>query len=162
MTPVSGGLTHASRVPAFEGLLGMMLHTAESAAAISRTRIWTIVSLLIVVPVGFYTKFYTGPAANWVNNSLGGVFYVVFWCLLIFLIVADKPGVIALAVLVVTCTLEFAQLWHPPFLSIARSNFFGRTLLGMYFTWSDFPYYFLGSGIGWLWMRYLHRAGNRS
>jgi hypothetical protein len=139
----------------------MMLHRAEPVASTSRTRIWTIVSLLIIVPVGFYAKFYTGPAANWVNNSLSGLFYVIFWCLLIFLMVAHKPGVIALAVLLVTCTLEFAQLWHLPVLEFARSNFFGRTLLGTYFTWSDFPYYFLGCGIGWLWMRFLHTSADK-
>ncbi|MDW7679736.1 MAG: DUF2809 domain-containing protein, partial [bacterium] len=45
----------------------------------------TILSILIIVPVGFATKFYRGPAAGWVNNSLGGVFYEIFWCLLLFL-----------------------------------------------------------------------------
>ncbi len=58
--------------------------------------LWTVASLLIIVPLGLYSKFYSGPAANWVNNSLGGVFYEVFWCLLIFLF-ADKPWVIAIS-----------------------------------------------------------------
>ena len=140
----------------------MMPHRAEPAAVTLRTRFWTVISLLIVVPVGTYTKFYTGPAGNWVNNSLGGLFYVIFWCLLIFLIVTRKPGVIALSVLLVTCTLEILQLWHPPLLEFARSGFIGRTLLGTYFTWSDFPYYFLGCAIAWLWMRFLLTSANVS
>jgi hypothetical protein len=114
--------------------------------------------LLVIVPLGFYTKFYTGPAATWVKNSLGGVLYVIFWCLVVFLLAPDaRPWVIALAVLIVTCALEVAQLWHPPALEWARSGFVGRTLLGTHFTWSDFPHYALGCGIGWLWMRWLGR-----
>lgn len=134
--------------------------SAEGRFVISKQRVWTLVSLLVVVPLGFYSKLYAGPAANWVNNSLSGVLYVIFWCLLIFLLVPNaKPGIIALAVLAVTCVLEFAQLWHPPTLEWARSNFIGQALLGNYFTWSDFPYYVFGCGIGWLWMRWLHGRG---
>jgi hypothetical protein len=124
-------------------------------------RKWALFSLIIIVPIGFYSKFYRGPAAEWVNDSLGGVFYEIFWCLLILLFLPKvKPWIIALSVLVVTCILEFMQLWHPPFLEIFRSNFIGRTLLGTTFTWTDFPYYFLGSGIGWLWIKHLQNLEN--
>ncbi|MDM8548667.1 DUF2809 domain-containing protein [Desulfobacterales bacterium HSG2] len=121
----------------------------------TKRRIWTFISLLFIVPVGFYSKFYAGPAAHWVNNSLGGLFYEIFWCLLAFLIFEDKPGIIAISVLIVTCCLEFLQLWHPPFLEFLRSYFIGATILGSTFTWLDFPYYFAGCGIGWLWMKIL-------
>ena len=120
----------------------------------TKGRGWTALSLLAVVPFGFYTKFYTGPAANWVNNSLGGVFYEIFWCLLVFLFRGrTTPWKIATAVFVATCLLEFLQLWHLPFLELLRNTFIGRTVLGATFTWSDFPYYALGCGVGWMWMR---------
>jgi hypothetical protein len=109
---------------------------------------------LAIVPLGFYTKFYSGPAADWVNDSLGGVFYEIFWCLVISLLFSKaNPLAIALAVFVVTCTLEFLQLWHPPFLELIRRNFIGGTILGSSFSWSDFPYYFIGSVIGWWWTK---------
>jgi Flp pilus assembly protein TadB len=53
--------------------------------------------------------------------------------------------------------LEFLQLWHPSFLEFLRSNFIGRTILGTSFTWSDFPYYLVGGGIGWLLMKRLQK-----
>jgi len=122
---------------------------------------WTLVSLILIIPTGFYSKFYRGPAAGWVNDSLGGVFYEIFWCLLILLFLPRvKPWIIALSVLVVTCILEFMQLWHPPLLELLRSNFIGRTLLGTTFTWTDFPYYFFGSGIGWFWTKHLQTLKN--
>ena len=117
---------------------------------------WTLLSLLIIIPVGFSSKFYKGPAALWVNDSLSGVFYEIFWCLLIFLFLPQAlPEIIALSVLVLTCFLEFLQLWHPPFLEYLRSFFVGRTILGATFAWTDFSYYFLGSGIGWFCLRQL-------
>ena len=134
--------------------------SAEERSPGSKKRGWAVVSLLIIVPIGFYSKFYTGPAANWVNDSLSGVFYEIFWCILVFLFLHNtKPWIIATFVLMMTCLLEFLQLWHPPFLEFIRSYFIGRAVLGTSFTWSDFPYYFLGCSIGWLWMRWLQNAG---
>jgi len=123
-----------------------------------RAELGVIISLLIITPIGFCTKFYSGPAAAWVNNSSGGVFYEIFWCLVIYLLVGGiNPWKIAFAILGATCALEFLQLWQPPFLSLIRSTFIGRTILGNSFAWSDFPYYVLGSGLGWIWLRILSR-----
>jgi hypothetical protein len=117
---------------------------------------WTMASILIITPIGFYSKFYPGPAKEWVNDSLGGMFYVIFWCLVGFLLFSKtKPLKIALLVLMITCLLECLQLWHPPFLEVVRSTFIGATILGTSFVWTDFPYYIVGSGIGWLWTRWI-------
>jgi hypothetical protein len=94
-------------------------------------RKWTLLFLLIIVPASFYTKFYSGPASAWVNNSLGGVLYVVFWSLLLFLLRPKiGPGRIALAVFIATCAIETLQLRHHPFLEAVRGNFIGATILG--------------------------------
>ena len=109
----------------------------------------------MIAPFGLYAKRgYSGPGAEWVHDSLGGVFYVIFWCLLVVLVWPRVTAArIAAAVLIVTCILEFMQLWHAPLLEQARSHFIGRTILGSYFDWSDFPYYFAGSAIAWVWLR---------
>jgi len=122
------------------------------------TRIFTFFSLIIITPIGCYSKFYKGPAADWVNDSLGGTFYVIFWCLFFFFIFNHtKPWLISTMVLLITCLLEFLQLWHPPFLNMLRNNFIGLTILGHSFNWSDFPYYFLGGVIGRFWLTALTR-----
>jgi len=88
-----------------------------------------------------------------VNNSLGGVFYVLFGCLLVFwFLPRARPGRIALAVLLVTCLLEFLQRWHPPWLEWRRHFWLGQMLLGTTFAGSDFSYSFLGAGLGWRWL----------
>ena len=120
--------------------------------------LWILASLAIITPLGFYSKFYNGPAQHWVNNSLSGVFYVIFWCLVGFLFFQKtSPWKIAAIVLLITCLLEFVQLLDHPLLQAARSCSFGRALLGTSFVWSDFPYYFAASGIGWLWITVLKK-----
>ena len=126
----------------------------DSLSATRRQHRWTGLALAGLVPLGLYSKVYAGPTATWVNNSLGGLFYVLFWCLLVFwLLPRARPWRIALAVLAVTCLLEFMQLWHPTWLEWLRSFWIGQVLLGTTFAWSDFPYYFLGAGLGWLWLQ---------
>lgn len=119
-----------------------------------KQRLWTLISIVVIVPLGLYAKFYQGPVAFWVNNSLGGLLYVTFWCLVFFFFFPRaRPWKIAAAVLTVTCILETLQLWHPPFLEAIRRYFLGRALVGTNFVWSDFFCYVVGAGVGCVWMR---------
>ena len=107
--------------------------------------------LMILIPIGFYSKLYSGYGHEWVNNRLGGVFYEMFWCLVFYILFPKiKVFKIALTVCLITCLLEFAQLLNNDFLDIIRSNFIGQTIFGNSFTWNDFPYYFIGSFLGFL------------
>ncbi|MFH1278602.1 MAG: DUF2809 domain-containing protein [Candidatus Eisenbacteria bacterium] len=125
----------------------------------SRRRI--LLSLLLVTAVGFGCKFYGGPAAGWVRNSLAGAFYEIFWCLSIFLVRRrPSPAKIALSVFAVTTALEFLQLVRHPALEPIRANFVGQALVGNQFTWADFPYYVAGCFAGWVWMKKLKRSGS--
>ncbi len=129
----------------------------------SKYRLLIVLILIVIVPVGFLTKFYSGPAQLWVNNSLGGLFYEIFWCLAFaFLLPKSNPLKIALWVFISTCTLEFLQLWHPQFLELFRSNFIGRTVLGNLFRWGDFPYYIIGSSLGYATLIILKSITNKS
>jgi hypothetical protein len=102
-----------------------------------------------VALAGIYAKYYNGPAEAWVNDSLGGLLYVVFWCLFVFFVAPRVRSVsIAAWVLAVTALLETAQLWHPRWLEAVRRTLPGAALLGTTFVWSDFLYYIAGAAIG--------------
>jgi hypothetical protein len=148
-----------------ESRVGPALFVTVSSKTTPRTirlRTPTALSLVAVTVAGFYAKFYDGPGRVWVNDSLAGFFYVVFWCLLASL-VFRRVGArrIAVVVLVVTSLLEVLQLWQPPFLVWLRSGFAGRALLGHTFAAWDFPYYVAGALIGWLWIAGLWRCEGR-
>jgi len=129
----------------------VVLTLLQKSKIMGRKSILLILLLIIITPIGFLTKFYQGPAQAWVSDSLGGVFYEIFWCLVVaFIWPAGNPLKIALGVFVITCTLEFLQLWHPAFLEYLRNSFIGRTILGNSFNWMDFPYYVVGSLLGYL------------
>ena len=106
----------------------------------------TLLAIILIVPLGLYSKFYDGPAYNWVNNSLGGVLYVIFWSLLFSLLAArSKSWKIVSLVFLITCAIEFLQLWHPPFMETIRSTFIGATLFGNSFSWMDMAHYVIGA-----------------
>jgi len=124
-----------------------------------KQRLLIFLLLIVIVPIGIYTKFYTGPANDWVSNSMGGLIYEIFWCLVVSLFFPlIKPGKIAFWVFITTCLLEFLQLLHHPFLEVLRSNFIGRTVFGNSFNWMDFPYYVAGSISGWYLLKIIRKV----
>ncbi len=124
-------------------------------------RTWTIILIVLLIPIGIYTKFYAGPLSGWVNNSLGGDLYVIFWSLLVFLFRSSvSPFKISLGIFLITCVIEFLQLWKAGFLTFLRGNFIGRTILGTSFSWLDFPHYLLGFFISWILLNKLSNIKN--
>ena len=118
-----------------------------------------MLSLLVVTPLGFAFKFYSGPGNGWFNNYGAGILYEIFWILLAFLFIPSKrsANIIPVCVFVITCILEFLQLWHPHTLQVIRSSFPGSALIGTTFAWWDYPHYVLGCLIGWIWVKRLLR-----
>jgi hypothetical protein len=115
-------------------------------------------SLAFTIPIGFSTKAYAGPFSDWVQNSLSGIFYEIFWILTFFFFFPkSNPCRIAAAVFLATSVLEVGQLWHPEFLERVRGCFIGRTLIGTSFVWTDFPYYFLGCLFAAMWILFLKK-----
>ncbi|MFB6272495.1 MAG: DUF2809 domain-containing protein [Salinibacter sp.] len=110
--------------------------------------------LVLLVPLGLGTKFYAGPAAGWVHGHAGGVLYVVFWTMVVALAFPSlSPATGAVGVFIVTCGLEFLQLWSPSFLQAPRNSFLGHALLGSTFGWWDFLHYGIGAVAGSLLVR---------
>jgi hypothetical protein len=109
--------------------------------------------LALLIPAGFLTKAYRGPLQAWVEGSLGGVLYEMFWIWLVSLLFPRwRTWIIVVSVLAATSVIEAGQLWHPAFLVPVRRSFIGRTLIGTSFSWLDFPHYVLGCAIGGAWI----------
>ena len=132
--------------------------SANRPAHYARYRLALLISIGLVIPLGLLLKFYRGPGQAWFNNSFAGVPYEIFWILLIAVLWPRwSPWRIALGVCLATCAVEGLQLWHPPWLEVLRAHLLGRLVLGTSFSWSDFPYYVVGSALGWGWVRSLQQ-----
>ena len=122
------------------------------------SRLAALLSLGIIAPLGYWLwSCYQGPYRAWVRYYITGIIYVLFWSLTAFLVWPQKRNIVKIAagVLLLTCLLEFLQLWKPPFLQQFRGTFLGSALLGTDFVWAQFPYYFAGGLVSWLWLRLL-------
>jgi len=136
-----------------------------------RSRLLALGALALIVPIGFGLKAvrFGGPGADgvwggwrpvsdYLNNSLAGVAYEVFWCLAVFVLVPRRRAIapICVGVFVATTALEFFQLYQPGpghWLTEARFTFLGKAVLGNSFAWSDIPHYAVGCGLGWFLLR---------
>ncbi|MEA5536431.1 DUF2809 domain-containing protein [Crocosphaera sp. XPORK-15E] len=112
-------------------------------------------SILIVIPLGLYSKYYQGIGHQWVNDYGAAIWYEIFWCLFAFYFFfqAKFIKIIPIYVFIITCLLEILQLWNPPLLVLIRSHILGKLLLGTTFSWWDFPHYLVGCFLGWLWLK---------
>ena len=125
-------------------------------------RLRTFVFLIVVLFIGLlYSKY--RYSVSWLNQELGGIFYVMFWCLFVFLFIPTRRAVwqVPLWVLAITCLIEFLQLWKTPVLDYLRSFWWGKMVLGNVFTWADFPYYFIGAGLGWLGLKLIIQVNKK-
>jgi hypothetical protein len=126
---------------------------------LSKNIFFAIVFLIVLVPLGLYTKVYSGFGHEFINNKLGGVFYEIFWCLIAYFGFTNVKAIkIISLIFLITCFLEFLQLADNRFLQIIRSNFIGRTIIGSSFSWTDFIYYAIGCLVAYYILKYLDRV----
>lgn len=116
-------------------------------------RFHLILSVVALIPLGLWVRF-QGPGLEWLNDAFGSILYELFWIGLVATIWPYwPPAWIAVGVCLVTCVLKAMQLLDWPLLQALQATWPGRLILGNTFTWSDFPPYFIGSSLGWVWLR---------
>ncbi len=108
-------------------------------------RLKYLIILILLIPIGLGTKFYTGPLQDWVHAYAGDIFYPMFWYFLfIFFLPRMNPLIAALVIFSFCTAIEFTQLLSSPLLESIRSHFLGRTLIGVQFVAMDILYYGIG------------------
>ena len=115
--------------------------------------------IVLITAAGFGLKAYSGPGQGWPNNYGAGVFYEVFWILILYFFwpASATLRIAPFGIFAATSVLEFLQLSDAPLLEKIRETFLGRTLIGTDFVWLDFPHYVLGCILGGLLIQYIQR-----
>jgi len=119
----------------------------------SKKILYYLFVLVLLVLFGGFILVYKGQGAAWLRNSVGGTVYVAFGVVLFTFFLRKHRLKTAIAVLLVTCGLEFLQLIKSPFLTGLRSTFIGAVLLGNSFNPEDFYYYSAGAILGYFIVR---------
>jgi hypothetical protein len=119
--------------------------------------------LLIIIPLGLFSKTYTGIGQAWVHNYSGDILYEILWCLVLFCFFPSKKAVvyIPILVLIVTCIIEFSQLLFNRVPIALRETTIWKLLLGSTFVWWDFPHYAIGSWLGWLLLNRIYHFSHK-
>ncbi len=109
----------------------------------TRTRLCALGVVAIVIPIGLFARAHrasadpsnlTGFLATYTGDTL---WPVMFYFMGRFCFPAMRILPIVIGVLTLTLTLEFGQLWQPPWLQHLRSLPVIGFLLGNSFIWSD-------------------------
>lgn len=134
------------------------LRVMSKVPGIAKHRLKILLTLAILLPIGFYTKFYEGIGSWWVQDYLGGILYEIFLCLIASLVLYRlPPWQISIGVFTITSILECLQLWHHTLLETLRQTLIGHLILGSFFDLWDFPHYLIGSLLGWTALNLLHQ-----
>lgn len=106
-------------------------------------------ALLATIALGYWTRFHA-PVPEWLRDASGGVFYVVAAAIALRAAGVKDPRKAAALAFLLTCALEFLQMWQAPWVVALRRTLPGRLILGTHFSWPDFPPYALGGLLSWL------------
>ncbi|MDJ0900315.1 MAG: DUF2809 domain-containing protein [Xenococcus sp. MO_188.B8] len=119
---------------------------------ITKRHFLILLSLLLITPLGLFSKVYAGIGQEWINGYSGDILYEIFWCLVIFWFFPTKKAItiIPLGVFLITSMIEVSQLWFSHVPEVIRSTIIWRLILGSTFVWWDFPHYAIGCFLGWL------------
>ncbi len=121
-------------------------------------RLILLANLLAIVPLGYIVRF-GHSLPEYFHDAGGSIAYEIFWILLVlFIYPLANLRLTAIWVCLGTCGIEFLQLYQSPWLQSIRATLPGRLILGTSFAWSDFPAYFVGSYLGWLWIRWIVKS----
>jgi hypothetical protein len=113
-----------------------------------KTRIMSFFLLLVLSAAGLWMwRYYRGWGQYWIRYYISGIVYVMILSVGLFFILPSRKNVwrIPLVIFVLTCGLEFLQLYKPPILQSFRATLIGAALIGTDFVWLQFPFYVAGA-----------------
>ena len=88
-----------------------------------RYRLALLISIGVIVPIGYSGRFYLSPDLEWLRNWIGNLAYDCFWVFLTLLVWPQiSPLHAAIGVCLASFGIEFLQLWQPPWLQASRAT----------------------------------------
>ena len=110
----------------------------------ARRRLTCLAIILLLIPLGLVCRFVPIGLPSLIVKYGGSFLWAatVYW-FIAFLLARRKPRELALISLVVATAIEFLKQVQSPCLGIVRGTFFGKVILGRYFSYTDIAVYWL-------------------
>ena len=122
----------------------------------NKTRLWAVAVVAIVIPLGLLARSHRAGAdpatlAGFFATYTGDTLWpIMFYFAGRFCFPNAKLVSLVMCVVALTLTLEFSQLWKPPWLMSLRAMPGIGFVLGNHFIWSDVACCLVGSGLAML------------
>jgi hypothetical protein len=116
----------------------------ENMPPSARRRLTCLAIMLLLIPLGLVCRF-VPVGLPLLIVKYGGSFLwaaTVYWFIAFFL-ARQRPFALGLVALVVTTAIEFLKRVQSPQFEIIRDTFFGKVILGRYFSYTDIAVYWL-------------------
>ena len=123
-----------------------------------KVRVISLILLFALSAAGFWMwRYYRGWAQPWIRFYISGIVYVMILSVGLFAVVPSRRNIrrIPIIVFVLTCGLEFLQLYKPPILQAFRATLVGAALIGTCFVPLQFPFYIAGAICSYLLLKFL-------
>lgn len=130
----------------------------KKKGGIFNIKVISLIVLFVLSVVGFWMwRCYRGRAENLIRFYISSIVYVMILSVGLFAVQPSKKNVlrIPLIVFVLTCGIEFLQLYKPPILQAFRATLIGAALIGTDFVWRQFPFYIAGAACSYLLLKFI-------
>jgi hypothetical protein len=118
----------------------------------NRRRLTCLAIMLLLIPLGLVCRFVPIGLPPLIVKYGGSLLWAatVYWFIAFFL-ARQKPHLLALIALAVTIAIEFLKQVQSLQLNIIRDTFFGKVILGRFFSYTDIAvYWFAVFCFAWL------------
>ena len=140
----------------------MLIHYRKKTG-LFKVRVISLILLFVLSAAGFWMwRYYRGWAQSLIRFYISSIVYVMILSVGLFAVVPSRRNIrrIPIIVFVLTCGLEFLQLYQPPILQAFRATLIGAALIGTDFVWQQFPFYILGAICSYLLLKWIFSFQN--
>ena len=118
------------------------MNLTRSSRQIARRRLTCAAIVLLLIPLGLVCRFVPIGLPPLVVKYGGSFLWAatVYW-FIAFLFSCQRPLALGLIAMVVTAAIEFLKRVQSPELDNIRHTFFGKVVLGRYFSYTDIAVY---------------------
>lgn len=138
------------------------MNLSQTMQRSARRRLTCLAMMLLLVPLGYICRFVPVGLPPLIVKYGGSFLWAaaVYWFIASFL-ARQRPLAIGLITLIVSTAIEFLKRVQSPTLDGIRHTFFGKVIMGRYFSYTDIAVYWVAI-LCFVWIDHIAIHGRRA